>query len=84
MDPAIAETMLPSTHGVHSPSGNRTTSKPTPRESEVLRLIAQGFSEIASRLNISIETVEANKAGAVENLGLFTRADLVRYGVALG
>lgn len=85
LDPAIAEKALPSPSGAH-PSADPTASELTPRESEVLRLIAQGFSnkEIASQLNISIKTVETYKARAVEKLGLFTRADIVRYGVALG
>jgi DNA-binding NarL/FixJ family response regulator len=85
LDPAIAEKALPSPSGPH-PSADPAASELTPRESEVLRLIAQGFSnkEIASQLNISIKTVETYKARAVEKLGLFTRADIVRYGVALG
>ena len=85
LDPAIAEKALPSSAGAH-PSAESTASELTPRESEVLRFIAQGFSnkEIASQLNISIKTVETYKARAVEKLGLFTRADIVRYGVAVG
>jgi DNA-binding NarL/FixJ family response regulator len=86
LDPAIAEKALPSTSGAHQSASSLGASELTPRESEVLRLIAQGFSnkEIASQLNISIKTVETYKARAVEKLGLFTRADIVRYGVALG
>lgn len=85
LDPAIAEKALPSSAGAH-PSAGTTASELTPRESEVLRFIAQGFSnkEIANQLNISIKTVETYKARAVEKLGLFTRADIVRYGVAVG
>ncbi|MET4279264.1 MULTISPECIES: response regulator transcription factor [unclassified Bradyrhizobium] len=86
LDPAIAEKALPSAQGAHSSSGASTAGELTPRESEVLRFIAQGFSnkEIANQLSISIKTVETYKARAVEKLGLFTRADIVRYGVALG
>ena len=85
LDPAIAEKALPSSAGAH-PSAETTGSELTPRESEVLRFIAQGFSnkEIAGQLNISIKTVETYKARALEKLGLFTRADIVRYGVAVG
>ena len=86
LDPAIAEKALPSTQGSHSSSGNAPATELTPRESEVLRFIAQGYSnkEIAGQLNISIKTVETYKARGVEKLGLFTRADIVRYGIALG
>jgi DNA-binding NarL/FixJ family response regulator len=85
LDPAIAEKALPTSAGAH-PSAGTTASELTPRESEVLRFIAQGFSnkEIANQLSISIKTVETYKARAVEKLGLFTRADIVRYGVAVG
>jgi DNA-binding NarL/FixJ family response regulator len=85
LDPAIAEKVLPSANE-HSTAGPLTGSELTARESEVLKLIAQGFSnkEIASQLNISTKTVETHKARALDKVGLFTRADIVRYGVALG
>src|SRR5689334_15388099 len=42
------------------------------RELEVLRLIAWGYAnkEIASRLNLSVKTVEAHKANAMQKLGM--------------
>jgi DNA-binding NarL/FixJ family response regulator len=40
--------------------------------------------EIATRLDLSVKTVETYKARAVEKLGLATRADLVRYAVQQG
>jgi DNA-binding NarL/FixJ family response regulator len=51
------------------------------RESEVLRLIASGYSnkEIAGRLSVSVKTVEAHKANAVRKLGLNGRIDIVKY-----
>jgi DNA-binding NarL/FixJ family response regulator len=86
LDPAIAEKALPSPSSEHASAGNRAASALTSRESEVIRLIAQGFSnkEVAGQLNISIKTVETYKARAIGKLGLFTRADIVRYGVARG
>jgi DNA-binding NarL/FixJ family response regulator len=56
------------------------------RESEVVRLIAQGYSnkEIASNLNISVKTVETYKARAMEKLDLHSRSDLVRYALTKG
>jgi DNA-binding NarL/FixJ family response regulator len=56
------------------------------REEEVLRAIAWGRSnkEIAAELGLSIKTVESYRAGAVEKLGLRTRADIVRYAVTRG
>jgi len=53
----------------------------TPREREVLRLIADGYTnqEIADQLVISVKTVETHRAHILEKLGLRTRAELVRY-----
>jgi DNA-binding NarL/FixJ family response regulator len=54
------------------------------REEAVLRLAAQGHTnkEAAARLNLSIKTVESYKARAMEKLGLRTRSEVVRYGLA--
>ncbi len=56
------------------------------REEEVVRLIAQGYSnkEIAARLAISVKTVETYKARSLEKLGLRGRTDLVRYALQRG
>jgi two-component system response regulator NreC len=63
-----------------------TGATPTERESEVLRLIASGYSnkEIAGRLDISVKTVEAHKANAMRKLGLTGRIDIVKYAVLQG
>jgi DNA-binding NarL/FixJ family response regulator len=56
------------------------------RESEVLRLIASGYSnkEIASRMTLSVKTVEAHKANAMRKLGLSGRIDIVKYAILQG
>ena len=56
------------------------------RESEVLRLIACGYSnkEIAGRMSLSVKTVEAHKANAMRKLGLTGRIDIVKYAVLQG
>jgi DNA-binding NarL/FixJ family response regulator len=56
------------------------------REEEVIRLIAQGYSnkEIAARLALSVKTVETYKARSLEKLGLRGRTDLVRYALQRG
>jgi DNA-binding NarL/FixJ family response regulator len=56
------------------------------RESEVLRLIASGYSnkEIAARLSLSVKTVEAHKANAMRKLGLNGRIDIVKYALLQG
>lgn len=58
----------------------------TDRESEVLRLIALGYSnkEIAARLSLSVKTVEVHKANAMRKLNITSRIDLVRYAIFQG
>jgi DNA-binding NarL/FixJ family response regulator len=58
----------------------------TDRESNVLRLIASGYSnkEIASQLSLSVKTVEAHKANGMRKLGLRGRIDIVKYAVLQG
>jgi len=56
------------------------------RESEVLRLIAIGYSykEIAARLTVSVKTVDAHKVNAMRKLDLNGRIDIVKYAVLQG
>ena len=53
----------------------------TPREQEVLRLIARGYmyKEIARRLGISIKTVEAHTSSTLRKLQLSSRHELTRW-----
>jgi two-component system response regulator NreC len=53
----------------------------TPREVEVLGLIAMGYTnpEIADRLVLSVRTVETHRANIQRKTNLTTRADLVAY-----
>jgi two-component system, NarL family, response regulator NreC len=63
-----------------------TENKLTPREVEVLRLIALGHTsvEIARKLHLSPRTVETHRAHIHKKLGLGTRAELVRYALRRG
>jgi two-component system, NarL family, response regulator NreC len=56
-------------------------NKLTPREREVLRLIALGHTsvEIAQKLGLSPRTIETHRARIHRKLGLDTRAELVHY-----
>lgn len=58
----------------------------SPRETEVLRLIAWGNTnkEIAARLDLSVKTVEAHKANGMRKLGMRGRIDIVRYALLQG
>ncbi|MFI8891366.1 response regulator [Streptomyces paradoxus] len=58
----------------------------TPREEEVLKLVAEGHSskEIADLLFISIKTVQRHRANLLQKLGLRDRLDLTRYAIRAG
>ena len=53
----------------------------TPREREVLQLIARGYlyKEIAARLDISVKTVESHVSSVLRKLQLSTRHELTRW-----
>jgi DNA-binding NarL/FixJ family response regulator len=58
----------------------------TPRQREVLRLLAEGKSlkEVAAALKISIKTVEFHKYRIMNQLGIRTNADMTKYAVKAG
>ena len=64
----------------------RTDERLTPRETEVLELIALGHTnvEIAHKLALSPRTIETHRAHIHSKLALQTRADLVRYALRHG
>ena len=55
----------------------------TPREREIVQLIAEGHSnkQIASILNLSLKTVETHRAAVMRKHNLSSSAELVRYAV---
>ena len=58
----------------------------TDRENEVIKLIAFGYSnkEIATRLDLSVKTIEAHKANTMRKLGISSRIDIVKYAILQG
>jgi len=63
--------------------GQARSSTLTPREREVLKMIAEGNSvkEIASLLGLSIKTVEAHKFNLMRKLKIHNKAQLVTYAI---
>ena len=58
----------------------------TPREEQILRLLAEGHSarEVGEKLFISPKTVENHRANIMDKLDLHSTLDLIRYAVRLG
>jgi DNA-binding NarL/FixJ family response regulator len=58
----------------------------TPRELEVLKLIAEAYTnkEIAQKLVISVKTVERHRQNILDKLGMRDRVELTRYAIRRG
>ena len=87
MTPLITKDVLAAT--LHSLEGQ--LSKPlvtslTPRQREVLQLVAEGkgTKAIASILNISVKTVEFHKFRIMSELDLHSTAELIKYAISEG
>ena len=68
---------------LREPKAREHVAEPTPRQREVIQLLAEGRSmkEIASILKITKRTVAAHKYAVMELLQLKTNADLVQYAI---
>ena len=68
------------------PSKVKQSIKLTPREIEILRLVALGYSntEIAENLTISTKTVENHKTNIKDKLEITSRSQLTRYAMEQG
>lgn len=66
-----------------SPFGPSSRSRLTPREREVLQLLAEGKSnkEVAGILGISVKTAETHRANIMLKLDFHSVTELVRYAV---
>jgi two-component system response regulator NreC len=86
IDPTLAGELLSTSmrkpHRQDAPD-NKELSE---RETEVVRLVAWGYSnkEIAAQLRISVKTVETYKARLSDKLELKSRTEIVRYAVSQG
>jgi DNA-binding NarL/FixJ family response regulator len=67
-------------------AGEAAAEALTPREREVLQLVAEGRSSksIAAGLGVTVKTIESHRASLMRKLHLRTVADLVRYAVRNG
>ncbi|MGA7919925.1 MAG: response regulator transcription factor [Candidatus Acidiferrales bacterium] len=85
LTPVAADMLLTSFRGgsVRSPSDAPLRDRLTPRERQVVRLLAEGKSskEVASSLSISVKTAETHRSNIMRKLQVHSLADLVRYAV---
>jgi DNA-binding NarL/FixJ family response regulator len=84
LTPAISKTLVAA---LSRKSQVASVSSPldllTPRQREVLRLVAEGNStkQVAARLGLSVKTVEAHRGAIMERLGIRDLAGLVRFAI---
>jgi two-component system response regulator NreC len=55
----------------------------SPREREILKLLAEGLSvkEIATRLNLSVKTVDVHKSNLMKKIDVHDKAELIKYAI---
>jgi len=85
--PSMAKTLITDyLDRVQTGAAPQKTDNLTPREQEVLKLIAEGFTsrEIADMLHRSIKTVQAHRSKLMEKLRLHDRTEIVRYAIRKG
>jgi len=86
IDPKLAGKVMGTYSGRSGAPRSETKGSLSERESEVLRLIALGYSnkEIGAMLTLSVKTIEVHKANAMRKLNITSRIDLVRYAIFQG
>ena len=87
MTPGVTKDMMLATlHPSEAPVCKRSVSDLTPRQREVLQLIAEGKGtrSIAAILRISVKTVEFHRTRIMDELDLHSTAELTKYAVSEG
>jgi DNA-binding NarL/FixJ family response regulator len=71
---------------LRDPKNRERAPEPTPRQREVIQLLAEGRSmkEVASELKITRRTVAGHKSAVMELLHLKTNSDLIQYALEHG
>jgi DNA-binding NarL/FixJ family response regulator len=84
--PPIAKRIAHAYARGETPKADEPLELLTPRQREVLQLIAEGLStkEIAQRLELSVKTVESHRAEIMQRLDVHGVAGLVRYAIRVG
>jgi DNA-binding NarL/FixJ family response regulator len=86
VDPSLTGVLVGTQQRRATPRSMPAAVSLSERESEVIRLIAQGYTskEIAQTLNLSPRTLETYKSRAMAKLSLASRAELIRYAARSG
>ena len=82
----VVENYLSGLSGGERASGSNSHDLLTPRQREILQLIAEGYTtkDIARKLGLSTNTVEVHRANLMDRLNIHDIAGLVRYAISAG
>jgi DNA-binding NarL/FixJ family response regulator len=86
LTPSISKALLRGYLGAQAPEDGERQRALTPREREILQLLAEGRSNhgVASLLEISVKTAETHRTNIMRKLDVHCIADLVRYAIRNG
>jgi two-component system response regulator NreC len=86
LSPALAGVVIENCVNGRKEAGSSPFEKLTPREREILQLVAEGkaMKEIAVHLHISIKTVETHRKNVMEKLRIDSVAELTKYAIREG
>ena len=86
LSPAVAGVVAEEFARNTVPPKSSASSSLSPREREILQLLAEGHStkDIASRIHVSIKTVETHRQNIMAKLDLHSIAELTKYAVREG
>lgn len=86
LSPDVTQTLLKDYVQFFSKEEASAYTTLSPREREVLQLLAEGHStkEVAARLTVSIKTIETHRQNLMRKLGLGSTAQLVKYAIREG
>ena len=84
--PSMAKRLVQEYSKKGLPGAPATSTDLTPRENEVLILIAEGLtnSEIGDQLEISVKTVDRHRENIMRKLDIHSRIDLAKYAIREG
>lgn len=85
LSPAVSKNFVGDLLNGRKPAAN-PLDELTPRQREILQLVAEGRTtkEIASRLNLSVKTVETHRTQLMERLDIHDVAGLVKFAIRVG
>jgi DNA-binding NarL/FixJ family response regulator len=86
LSPSIAGGVVDASLGITPATGVSGLPSLTPRQREVLQLLAEGLNakQIAARLHLSVKTVETHRTQIMKRLGCRGVADLTKYAIREG